>query len=228
MNENLKNQRNQLIKNEKLAAIGELSSRIAHDLRNPLHVLQFSMELLTLKNKDYANSKEKPMIDRAIKRLTHQIDDVLEFIKPSELKLTNTSIQKCLTNSISGLIVPDNIKIIISEKDYTITSDYKKLEIVFTNLIRNSVQAIEGQKGEIKITIRDMDKNIILTFGDTGKNIPESDLSKIFEPLFTTKQEGTGLGLVSCKKIIEQLKGTITVENNPKLFTIILPKNLPV
>jgi len=73
-----------------------------------------------------------------------------------------------------------------------------------------------------------MDKNIILTFGDTGKNIPESDLSKIFEPLFTTKQEGTGLGLVSCKKIIEQLKGTITVENNPKLFTIILPKNLPV
>lgn len=96
---------------------------------------------------------------------------------------------------------------------------------VFINLIVNAIQAMP-QGGEIKMTISESIDTVIIDFIDSGTGIPEKDLDKVFEPLFTTKQKGTGLGLASCKNIVEQHEGTISVLNNPTTFRIILPKNL--
>jgi len=82
--------------------------------------------------------------------------------------------------------------------------------------------------GKIEIKINEKDNMVILEFADSGKGISDNDLEKVFEPLFTTKQKGTGLGLASCKNIVEQHQGEISVKNNPTTFTIKLPKSLSV
>ena len=103
------------------------------------------------------------------------------------------------------------------------------------NLIVNSIQAMyEGGNDEVEkqneneIQISEHDNSAIMKFIDSGEGIPDDSLSKIFEPLFTTKQKGTGLDLASCKNIVEQHQGEISVSNDPTTFTIILPKILSV
>jgi len=93
-----------------------------------------------------------------------------------------------------------------------------------SNLVKNASQAIEGN-GKISIRIIDKKDNVFIEIEDSGSGIPESVLPKIFEPLFTTKQSGTGLGLASCNSIVERHGGALTVRNNPTVFTIRLPKN---
>jgi signal transduction histidine kinase len=99
------------------------------------------------------------------------------------------------------------------------------MKVVLINLVVNAMQAT-GNEGKIKITSEKTDDKIIIQVEDNGPGIPQDKLVKIFEPLYTTKQEGTGLGLASCKSIIEQHGGKISVNNNPTRFIIKLPKNI--
>lgn len=102
--------------------------------------------------------------------------------------------------------------------------DSKKLETVFVNLITNAIEVIES-KGQIDIRLIDKNDYVLIEIEDSGPGIPENILPKIFEPLFTTKQTGIGLGLPSCKNMTEQHGGIITVKTNPTVFTIKLPKD---
>jgi signal transduction histidine kinase len=101
--------------------------------------------------------------------------------------------------------------------------DVIKIKGVITNIVQNSIQAIQA-KGQITITLKEVDNYVEVAISDSGDGISEENLEKIFDPMFTTKPMGTGLGLASCKELIEMHKGTITVKNNPTTFTISLPK----
>jgi len=105
----------------------------------------------------------------------------------------------------------------------TAICDPYRLEVVLSNILKNSSQAVNG-KGDITIRIIDKDSDVLIEVEDSGPGIPENILPKIFEPLFTTKQTGTGLGLPSCKSIIEKHGGSMTVRNNPTVFTVQIPK----
>jgi two-component system sensor histidine kinase HydH len=113
----------------------------------------------------------------------------------------------------------------IEQENVRINCDYRKIEAVFTNLLLNAIQAVET-KGEVHIRIIDNANDVLIAFEDSGNGIEPQNLSKIFDPLFTTKQLGTGLGLSICKSIVEQHGGNITVKNNPTTFLVRLPKNL--
>ncbi len=119
------------------------------------------------------------------------------------------------------------IEVTLSKSDLIVDCDVIKLDAVFINLIVNSIQAMH-EGGKINIKISEQDNIAILQFIDSGDGISDDNLSKIFEPLFTTKQKGTGLGLASCKNIIEQHQGEIFASNNPTTFTIKLPKVLSI
>jgi signal transduction histidine kinase len=93
---------------------------------------------------------------------------------------------------------------------------------VLSNLINNAVQAVDGQ-GEVNVTTSTDSKFLTIKISDSGPGIPEKNMSKIFEPMFTTKTTGTGLGLVICKSIVEQHGGTISISNKPTTFTVTLP-----
>lgn len=215
-------------KSERLRAIGELAARLAHDLRNPLSVIKNTVEIM--ESKPVLHIEEKIIyygrLKRAIDRISHQIEDVLDFVRPSKMNF-----EKCLLNDLVNLALekivrPDGIKIILPANFVYCTCDQAKMEIVLANLMMNSIQAMNGT-GQIQIVLRDRPNDVMIQVIDTGCGIPENVLPKIFEPLFTTKQTGTGLGLASCKKIVEQHQGLISAtskENHGTTFSIILPK----
>jgi len=225
-------QTNAVLKSERLSAIGELSGRLAHDLRNPLSVMKMSVDLLkqnteNVKISDEIVTKRIELIEKSIDRISHQVDDVLGYVRNSPLKINNLSLHELVENSIEKINVPNDVEIIVSKKDVKIDCDPIKLDAVFINLIINSIQAMH-EGGKIDIKIDEKDKMAILQFTDSGDGISENDIEKVFEPLFTTKQKGTGLGLASCRNIIDQHQGEISVKTNPTTFTIKLPKSLSV
>lgn len=218
---------NDLIKSEKFRIIGELSARLAHDLRNPLSIVKNTMEIMRSKPNMKIEEKLQHFgrFDRAIQRMTYQIDDVLNYVKRTDLILQPISLISIIDSIIANTLIPPGIAILKPRTDVTLTCDPRKIEAVFSNLITNASQAI-GEKGEIRIRINDLDHVIQIEFEDTGPGIPPELQSKIFDPLFTTKQTGTGLGLSICKNIVEQHGGTIFVKSPPTVFIIHLPKNI--
>jgi len=216
-----------LIKSEKLAIIGELASRMAHDLRNPLSTIKNTIEIMESKPKLKIEEKLQyyGRLRRAMNRMSHQVDDVLDFVRTSELKLQPYSVFDIVNNAKDGITVPNDVTIQIDEENVRINCDYRKIEAVFTNLLLNGIQAVEN-KGEVKIRIINNVDDVLIAFVDSGSGIEPANMNKIFDPLFTTKQLGTGLGLSICKSIIEQHGGSISVKNHPTTFLLRLPKNL--
>lgn len=214
---------------KRLLVVGELSARLAHDLRNPLSVLKNTIPLIQLKNPIlYENtSSDFIRMEHAITRMTHQVDEVLSYVKQKPVNLEKILLSTLLKFTIERLKIPDKIQLKFPQKDYEIFCDLEKMEVVFINLIINATQAME-EKGSISIAAYDEKEWINIEFSDTGPGIPPELLERVFEPLFTTKQVGTGLGLVSCKNIIENHKGTITVKSTESgtTFLIKIPKKV--
>ena len=216
---------------KRLVAIGELSARIAHDLRNPMSVIKNTMELVEMEldaKHDESISKKFNRINRAIMRINHQVENVLDFVRDKPLKFENTSVSSILNYVIDKINVPSDVTINLPKNDVKIYCDFEKLEIVFINLITNAIQAMSNT-GEIDIRFTDEESQIIIEIEDFGPGIPEKNRSQIFDPLFTTRQVGTGLGLPSCKNIVEKHGGTIEIKTSideGTTFVIKLPKKI--
>ena len=214
------------VKNERLLAIGELSASMAHDMKNPLAILKTATEVLKRKFKGNDEKIDKLLLnmDDGINRLSHQIQDVLEYVRITPANLKKTSLNKMLENALKSIQIPSNISISLPQQDYEIQCDVEKMEIVFINLILNSVQEIGDKQGKIEINVEEDLKSYKIEIMNSGSDIPDEILEKIFEPLFTTKLRGTGLGLATCKNVIEQHGGSIYAKNNPTTFVIVFPK----
>ncbi|KAF6242666.1 hypothetical protein C6988_05595 [Nitrosopumilus sp. b1] len=212
-------------KQERLSAIGELSARLAHDLRNPLSAIKLSMDII--KHEAYPkmneNIEEKfRVIDRAIHRISHQVENVLEHVREKELQLSSCNISDIVKDSFASIAVPKNVKIKFELSNNNLVCDRAKIETLITNLLVNAVQAVSNN-GEISVKTKGDSKSIIIEVQDSGLGVDSEFQEMIFEPLFTTKQRGTGLGLASCKRIVEQHKGTIECKSNPSTFVVKLP-----
>jgi len=214
-----------ILKQEKLVTIGELSARLAHDIRNPLSIIQVSLENLKLMSKDTKiDQKHFDRVERAISRISHQIEDVLGFIRNEPMQIEKTQISVIIADALDSINLPNNIYFDISKNDFEFYCDKKRLAVALTNLIINGIQAIDG-KGEIKISCEEHANEITISIQDSGKGIPDDMKEHIFEPLFTTKQQGTGLGLASVASIVRGHNGIISVTSPPTIFTMTLPKN---
>ncbi len=217
----------QLIKSKKMAIIGELTSCLAHDFRNPISVIKAAHEIMKEKPKMNVEKRLQynARIDRALQRIIHLVNDVLGYVRVSDLELNETSLLSIVESSIDSIAVPQQVKIVKPSNDCQIRCDFRKLEAVFSNILTNSIQAVDDE-GKIEVRLSDEGDSVKIEIEDEGPGIAKSVLPNIFEPLFTTKNNGTGLGLSICKTIIEQHDGTISVKSNPTTFTIVLPKNL--
>ena len=216
----------EIIKKEKLVMIGNLSSRIAHDIRNPLNVISMNLELMESNVKSDAEITRINRMIKATKTITYQVENVLDFVRERPIENNNIKIGELIEGVLGTITIPDTITIQKQETDISLNGDKNQLEILFTNLILNAIQAM-NEVGEIKIKFQDfLGKIIQISISDSGKGLSGKDVEKIFEPLFTTKQQGTGLGLASCKTIVTSHKGTLNVTVNPTTFIVELPKNL--
>ena len=222
-------QSNKINENQKMITIGQLSSNIAHDMRNPLGAIRSSTERIKHHNKGQNEVivDELNRINRAVKRMSHQIEGVLNYVRTTPLITDEHSILEMLNYAEDSLQIPKNVKLNLPDADSKIECDKEKIEISFVNLILNAIQAIGQEKeGTINIRIKSEENKVKIEFENSGQKIPEDVLPKIFDPLFTTRLKGTGLGLSSCKNIIEQHHGTISVTSRvPVIFTVMLPKS---
>lgn len=226
MSADLEKLNREIITSERLSSIGSLASRLAHDLRNPLSVIKNSMEILKMRlneNMDEKVNHQLSMVGRAVSRMSHQIEDVLDFVNIAALKLQSSSMITIIESAMLDTVIPNGVKIKLPKNSAMLMCDPFRLEVVFSNLLKNAFQAVEN-KGEIIIRIIDKKDDVVVEVEDSGPGVSEPNLEKIFEPLFTTKQTGTGLGLASCKSIIDKHGGTLSVRNNPTTFVVSIPK----
>jgi signal transduction histidine kinase len=219
-----------LIRSERLAAVGELASGVGHELRNPLNVIRNCAYLL---NMSLTEKGDEEALD-TLKVLDKQIDiankivtDLLDFTRIRPPSLTRVDLNNLIQESLSWVTVPESITVSahLNGNSLHIKADPEQISRVFTNIISNAIQAMNG-KGELKIDTGIVDGLAWIKFADTGCGIPEENLEKIFEPLFTTKPKGIGLGLAISKRLAEQNGGKIEVASQVgkgAAFTVKLP-----
>ena len=226
----MNNMKIQMHRNDKLASVGQLTTGIAHEIRNPLAIIKMIEQTMS---KELINNenllKELTIIDEEVERANKVIKSLMEFSKPSKnekgLYLINQIIDDVL-------IITDKYtsqhKVNVIHKKYEVAlGNYDREQIIqaFVNLILNAVDAMPNG-GSIYITAQPSNDNKVkITFEDTGIGIDEANIEKIFDPFFTTKDEGTGLGLPIIYRIIENHEGKITVRSavgNGTIFEIFI------
>ena len=216
---------------EKLSALGQFASGIAHEIRNPLNFINLSIDHVRKKFSP-KDSKEKENFSRLmlkvkdeIRRLNDLISNFLNYGRPIKLNLKETELKKIIAE-ITALAEQKmqmdkiNIKIDIPKNIPQLIIDKDQIKICFINVILNSIQAMpKGGSLTIKARTNQGDGNLDIIFTDTGSGIDIQDMDKIFDPYFTTKDVGIGLGLALTKKIINEHKGEIFIYSRPGVGT---------
>ncbi|HSH67309.1 MAG TPA: ATP-binding protein, partial [Bacteroidia bacterium] len=224
---------------EKQALTGKVARIIAHEIKNPLTNIHLSLlELRTiLKGAQLVDNSEKPddfidIIERNGKRINTLIEDLLQATRFDTVNMKELYLDEVIEDTLS--LVKDRIKLKDIKLEKTVPSnllikaDKEKLAIAFLNLLVNAVEAVEEKTGILKIEVSVQEKQIGIAISDNGKGIPSQDLNKLFEPFFTSKKGGTGLGLTATYNIITRHDGSIKVHSevgNGTTFYINLPEH---
>ena len=221
------------MRSQRLAAIGQLAGSVSHELRNPLSVLRSSSYYLRTQLPD-ANpkiAKHLNIIEQEIASANKIITDLLDFSRTKPPTLQHTYLNYLIEEALSRIEVPSTVtvKLELREGLPALKADTFQLEQVLGNLLTNAIQAMpEG--GTLTVGTDRLDGRLIATVRDTGAGIRPENLEQVFEPLFTTKARGIGLGLAICKTLIENHGGTISVESavgEGTTFTLSLPLTAP-
>jgi signal transduction histidine kinase len=224
---------------EQSAVVGRLASAIAHEIRNPLNYINLTLDHLRTA---FAPDDEKKratferlaqQLKAEVARINTRISEFLSYSRPSALELQPLELRATATDALQMVEVKaaeSHIKTRVEQTGEVplVLGDAEALRSVFTNLIINSMQAIDGEGGSLTITIsaENSGHNAKIEITDTGRGIAPEDINKIFEPYFSTKETGTGLGLAIVKKAIDDHGGTISVRSKQgrgTTFTITLP-----
>jgi two-component system, sporulation sensor kinase E len=213
---------------EKMAVVGQMAATVAHEIRNPMTVIS---GFLQLSRKDIQNPEHFKSIMSEIDRINELISNFLLFSSPKEIKYKECSLKRILEETVhlfQPMLIDGTVKITLDIHDRIpdIQCDSNKIKQVLINIIKNAIEATESD-GEICISLTKIhDQSVQLTISDHGTGIPPEHLKRIWEPFFTTKQSGTGLGLMVSLKIIELHSGTIQVQSKKQegtTFIIELP-----
>ncbi len=216
----------QLQQAERSAVVGRLGSAIAHEIRNPLNYINLTLDHLRSKySPDEPDSRANfqkltSQLKDEVARIDQQITDFLNYSRPATANLRPIEAREVVEGSlriVEAQAEENNIKIAVIEHENIpqIMGDPEFLRSVFNNLFINAVQAMgnDGGKLTVKIEADEAEGLVRFEIADTGNGIPAENLSKIFEPYFSTKETGTGLGLAIVQKIVEQHNGSIKVES---------------
>jgi signal transduction histidine kinase len=222
----------QLIRSEKLAALGQLAAGIAHEIRNPLTSINILIHSLTqnLPTED-SRWEDLKVIEEEILRINEIVDRFLRFAKPAPPLLVKAEVVSIFEETLQLLRPQIEKQKILVQKEFQplppILMDREQMKQVILNLLLNGVQAMpKGGHLSLKGHVPEGDHWIKLLIQDSGIGIPQEDLNKLFDPFFSTKEGGVGLGLSIAHRIIDQHHGKIEVESAPTkgtLFTLWLP-----
>jgi signal transduction histidine kinase len=227
-----------LSRQERLAALGQVAGTVSHELRNPLAAIRNSMALIRQLTADKGLGVERAVdrVERNIARCNGIISDLLEFTRKRDLNRTSTTIDGWLAEMLDEHAVAEEVAVVRElSSSGVVALDRDRFRQVMVNLLDNAAQAMtisgwsptDGRRLSIVVKTEAAGPHVRLSVADNGPGISAENLQKIFEPLFTTKASGVGLGLPTVRTIVEQHGGTIDVESTVDAgttFVVWLPR----
>jgi signal transduction histidine kinase len=222
---------------EHSAVVGRLASAIAHEIRNPLNYINLTLDHLRTSLAP-SDPHKRELVERLtmqlkaeVQRINTRITEFLKYTRPAQLDLKPLDLRETVEDALSMVEVQaaeNGIGTSIEQagKIPPVRGDRESLRSVFTNLIINGMQAMEGKAGHLSVRLSSDNGHASVQIADTGRGIAPENISKIFEPYFSTKETGTGLGLAIVKKAVDEHDGQILVESEPDkgtTFTVELP-----
>jgi signal transduction histidine kinase len=215
-----KNAQKELLDAEKLAVTGRVSRTIAHEVRNPLTNIDLSLQQLKeeLKEDADAASPYLDIISRNSTRINQLITELLNSSKPTQLEVKECNVNDVLDDTLLLAIDRIHLKKIKLVKEYgnnipSVMLDAEKIKTAFINLIINAVEAMEEEKGILRIRTKNAANRTVIEVEDNGSGISRENLENLFVPFFSKKSKGMGLGLTATQNIIISHKGTIDVDS---------------
>jgi two-component system NtrC family sensor kinase len=234
MTASLASQREQLIRTEKLASVGQLAAGVAHEIGNPLAAILGFVDILRSGIDQPASPAEtRDMLDRVkaeTQRIHRIIEDLLAYSRPSREESQPTDPLKILKAS-QGLLEPQKrfrgVRVVTASGDWPrVVVSPGRLQQVFVNLLLNAADAMAGE-GTVTVSCETQERRVLISFTDTGPGVPPELRRKIFDPFFTTKApgQGTGLGLAISRSILETFGGSLdlSAEAPGATFVVSLP-----
>jgi signal transduction histidine kinase len=204
---------------ERLSSLGRLSTVIAHEVRNPLMIIKAALHSLRQPGQTDAALREAASdIEEEVARLNRIVNDVLDFARPIQFDFAPADVNAlCRESAAAAQATPGAVvQLDLDPAVPPITTDAERLRLALVNLIVNARQAIDGSTrspAPVSVTSRLVDDHVTIAITDNGAGIAGSDLARVFDPYFTTKRGGTGLGLPIARNIIEGLGGTISIDS---------------
>ena len=206
---------------ERLSSLGRLSTVIAHEVRNPLMIIKGALRTMARDGATAADVRDAAKdIDEEIDRLNNLVNDVLDVARPIRFDPAPADVNKVCRDAAQAAaagMTHARVELRLADDVPELVTDSERIRTVLVNLLMNADHAVEGCADATitVITQRIGDRRVAITVRDTGKGIRRDDLSRIFDPYFTTRRAGTGLGLAIAKNIVEGLGGSITVSAAP-------------
>jgi signal transduction histidine kinase len=222
-----------IVRAERLAAIGELAAKVAHELNNPLASIHLYNSLLLEQPADADEQRRlAENVREQVERAKRVVRDILDYSRPAQAQLQTTSLNAAVEQGMRFVRHAANAAKVTVVEDYGnnlpwVRVDVSRMAQVFTNLTMNAIQSMP-RGGKLEISTGIENNELYVRFKDTGTGISPDDMERIFDPFFTTKPsgQGTGLGLAVCRTLVNQHHGDITVETEPgkgSTFTVWLP-----
>jgi signal transduction histidine kinase len=208
----------ELVRNERLAILGQLAGGVSHELRNPLGVIKNSVYYLNMVLPEDANArKHLGIVEREIAAADRIVTGLLDFARVSPSNRAAMDLNETVQEYLARKPLPDNVVLVTTTLADALTpvrADAGQIELVLGNLVTNAIQAMpEG--GTLTVETAAVEDGACLTVTDTGKGISADDLGKVFEPLFTTKAKGIGLGLSVARRLARANGAEISVRSQP-------------
>ena len=211
----------ELLRNEWLSTMGQLTATVAHELRNPLSAARNSLFVIRKTLSTQGIELERPIarVERSVARCERIISDLLDYTRGREPRRAPLPLEAWLEDSLREQRLPEGIVLVrdFRAPDALVSCDAERMRRVLDNVIENAVQAIgeTGGAGRIEVSTRIAKGAFELAIADTGPGVAPEILPRVFEPLYSTKSFGTGLGLPAVKQIVEQHGGDVRFENTP-------------
>jgi len=229
--EALKESQQRLVKAERLAAIGQAATMVGHDLRNPLQAIENGLYYINNELPNLPNSQNIIETLQAIHKSVGYADNIVKDLQSLASKreplFREIDINTLVKETVSHVKKPENVEAVIELGELPkIEADKDMIKEIFVNLTVNGIQAMEEKRGILKVSTKEKNGFIEVKFQDTGMGIKKENIPKIFNPFFTTKAQGMGVGLPICKRFVEIHDGSINVESEEgegSIFTVKLP-----
>jgi two-component system NtrC family sensor kinase len=228
----LRSAQSQLIRSEKLASLGRLAAGIAHEVNNPLQAIRNCLEL-AIEDIDAKRTVDRELLtvaEQDVKRIRRIVSQLLDFSRPGSGEMQPLDVGKVVRSVLKLVdrqLQRTRVKLMTEiEKTSRVQINEDQFKQVILNLILNAEEAMPPDGGTLVVSVRQHNEEVYVSLTDTGTGIPETNMAKIFDPFFSTKIDGTGLGLAVSYGIVEGHGGRIEVkseENKGSTFTVILP-----